>query len=145
MTVHRVGPLAPLITMKIARKKGFRTQRPSARRVANTRRGFSCQSVSQPASQFSCLAWLEKKWPSDLWPGLMRREVVRRCPNRDGCPLASPCVGTADGGAPRARLLRGARGGDSIPVPNSRPLAWEKRTEGLRADETATLAVARAP
>ena len=65
---------------------------PSARRVAaNTRRGLSC------------LAWLEKKWPSDLLPGLMRREVVCRCPNRDGCPLASPCVGKADGGGAPCR------------------------------------------
>ena len=86
--------------------------RPSARRVAaSTRWGFSC------------LAWLEKKWPSDLWPGLMRREVVRRCPNRDGCPLA-------DGGAPRARLLRGARGGDSIPVPTRVPLRGESGRRG---------------
>ena len=56
--------------------------------------------------------------------------MVRRCPNRDGCPLASPCVGKADGGAPRARLLRGARGGDSIPVPTRVPLRGESGRRG---------------
>jgi hypothetical protein len=46
------------------------------------------------------------------------------------CPLASPCVGKADGGAPRARLLRGARGGDSIPVPTRVPLRGESGRRG---------------